>query len=121
MVAGRQPGPHASDLSCGSPGCSITIRGRAVSAKVPNRVAWTVDLLDVQPDDVILEFGCGPGVAANLVAGRLVGGHGRLVAVDRSWVAVERTRARNAGPGRAIHGAPTRDHDGRAARRRRRG
>jgi SAM-dependent methyltransferase len=68
-----------------------------VSAKVPKRVAWTVDLLDVQPDDVILEFGCGPGVAANVVAGRLVGGRGRLLAVDRSRVAVDRTRARNAG------------------------
>lgn len=66
-----------------------------MSATVPARVAWTVDLLDVQPDDGILEFGCGPGVAASLVAGRLVGGHGRLVAIDRSRVAVERTRGRN--------------------------
>jgi SAM-dependent methyltransferase len=66
-----------------------------VSAKVPDRVAWTVDLLDVRPDDLILEFGCGSGVAAGLVASRLVGGHGRLLAIDRSPVAIERTVGRN--------------------------
>jgi SAM-dependent methyltransferase len=66
-----------------------------MSAKVPDRVRWAVELLDVQPDDVILEFGGGPGVAARLVADQLVGGRGRLLAIDRSAVAVERTKARN--------------------------
>jgi SAM-dependent methyltransferase len=61
-------------------------------APVPVRVAWAVDLLDVAPDDRILELGCGPGVAAALVASRL--GQGQLVAIDRSAVAVSRTRAR---------------------------
>lgn len=65
---------------------------------MPERVAWAVDLLDVQPGDRILELGCGPGVAAALVCERLAagGGAGRMTAIDRSPVAVARTRTRNA-------------------------
>ncbi|MGY1617523.1 class I SAM-dependent methyltransferase [Geodermatophilus sp. SYSU D00691] len=61
---------------------------------VPDRVRWAVELLDPRPDDVVLEVGCGPGVAAELVCARLT--TGRMVAVDRSAVAVERTTRRNA-------------------------
>lgn len=61
---------------------------------VPARIGWAVELLDVRPGDRILEFGCGPGVAAALVADRLDGGH--LTAIDRSATAVERCRARTA-------------------------
>lgn len=61
--------------------------------KVPDRIAWTVALLDVAPDDRILELGCGPGVAVRLVGERLAGG--RITAIDRSATAVERTRHRN--------------------------
>jgi SAM-dependent methyltransferase len=61
---------------------------------VPVRLAWAVELVDPSPGEQILEFGCGPGVAAALVADRLDGG--RLVAIDRSATAVERTKARNA-------------------------
>jgi cyclopropane fatty-acyl-phospholipid synthase-like methyltransferase len=32
--------------------------------RVPARIDWTVRLLDVAPEDEILEVGCGPGVAA---------------------------------------------------------
>jgi SAM-dependent methyltransferase len=64
------------------------------AAAVPVRVAWAVELVDPSPGDRILEIGCGPGVAAGLVADRLDGG--RLVAIDRSATAVERTRVRNA-------------------------
>ncbi len=64
-----------------------------VSRKVPARVAWAVALLDVQPDDEILEIGCGPGIAVSLVCDRLT--TGTLTAIDRSPTAIERTRARN--------------------------
>lgn len=73
------------------------------SGEVPARIAWAVELLDVGPEDRILEFGCGPGVAVSLVCERLAGG--RIVAIDRSATAVERTRARNAShiaAGRAV-------------------
>jgi SAM-dependent methyltransferase len=61
---------------------------------VPDRVRFAVELLDPGPADRILEIGCGPGVAAALVCERL--STGRLLAVDRSAVAVQRTAERNA-------------------------
>ncbi|MBA2308659.1 MAG: class I SAM-dependent methyltransferase [Pseudonocardiales bacterium] len=61
---------------------------------VPDRVRWAVDVLDAKPADMILETGCGPGVAAALVCERLR--TGQLLAVDRSPVAVRRTADRNA-------------------------
>jgi trans-aconitate methyltransferase len=55
------------------------------------------------PDDQLLEIGCGPGVAVSLVCERLAGG--RIVAVDRSPTAIERAARRNAehvASGRAV-------------------
>ncbi|PJJ71822.1 methyltransferase family protein [Diaminobutyricimonas aerilata] len=56
------------------------------------RQRWVVDHLDLRGTERVLEFGCGPGVAAALAAGRLA--RGSLLAVDRSPVAVARARAR---------------------------
>jgi SAM-dependent methyltransferase len=64
-----------------------------VNRKVPARIAWAVELLDIQPDDQILEVGCGPGIAVSLVCDRLT--VGSITAIDRSPTAIERTRARN--------------------------
>ncbi|MGH3760736.1 class I SAM-dependent methyltransferase [Actinophytocola sp.] len=61
---------------------------------IPDRIRWAVEVVDPRPDERLLEIGCGPGVAAALVCERLR--TGRLTAVDRSPVAVERTRRRNA-------------------------
>lgn len=61
---------------------------------VPDRVSWAVEVVDPGPGERLLEIGCGPGVAAALVCARLT--TGRLTAVDRSEVAVERTMRRNA-------------------------
>ena len=61
---------------------------------VPDRVRWAVEVLDPGPAETILEIGCGPGVAAALVCERLE--TGRLLAVDRSPVAIRRTAQRNA-------------------------
>ena len=49
---------------------------------VPERYRWAVDLLDVQPDDVILEIGCGCGHSIPLICERL--STGKLTAIDRS-------------------------------------
>ena len=59
----------------------------------PARLQWAVQLLEVAPDDQVLELGCGPGVAVALVCERL--STGRITAVDRSASAVERTIRRN--------------------------
>lgn len=61
---------------------------------VPARVRWAVDLLDPAPDAHVLEVGCGPGASVALIAERLT--TGRVTAIDRSPVAVERARRRAA-------------------------
>ena len=59
---------------------------------IPARIRWAVDFMDVQPNDHILEIGCGPGAAAELICSRLE--TGRLFAIDRSESGVDRTRRR---------------------------
>ena len=57
------------------------------------RLRWVVDQLDPGPADVVLEVGCGHGVAATLLADRLPDGH--VTALDRSATIVTATRRRN--------------------------
>jgi SAM-dependent methyltransferase len=63
--------------------------------KVPDRIRLALHQIDPQPGEQILEIGCGPGVAAALVADR-IGDGGHLVAIDRSATALARARARTA-------------------------
>jgi cyclopropane fatty-acyl-phospholipid synthase-like methyltransferase len=65
-----------------------------MNARPPERLTATVESLDVQPGDRLLEIGCGRGVAAQLIVQRLAGGE--LVAVDRSATAVAAAADRNA-------------------------
>ena len=60
--------------------------------QIPPRIRWAVDLMDIQPNDNVLEIGCGPGYGAELVCERLE--TGRLFAIDRSESGVDRTKRR---------------------------
>jgi len=60
---------------------------------VPERLHWTVDLLDLRPTDDVLEIGCGAGHAVALVCQRLE--RGTITAIDRSPIMVGRARERN--------------------------
>jgi trans-aconitate methyltransferase len=59
-----------------------------VADAVPPRLLWAVERLSVEPDDHLLEIGCGGGVAGFLICQRL--GEGRIMAIDRSPVMVDR-------------------------------
>ena len=63
-------------------------------AVIPDRCRWAVQALAPQPTERILEFGCGPGAAAELVCAVL--STGTLHAIDRSSTAITRTTDRNA-------------------------
>jgi cyclopropane fatty-acyl-phospholipid synthase-like methyltransferase len=65
----------------------------SVADVTPEQIRWTVEMLDVEPGDRLLEIGGGPGVAASLVCARL--DRGRLRLIDRSAMAIEWTRRRN--------------------------
>lgn len=66
----------------------------SASGGVPDRVRFVVDLLDPKPAERVIEVGCGAGVAAAEVCGRLT--MGSMVATDRSATAIARTARRNA-------------------------
>lgn len=59
---------------------------------IPPRIRWAVEMMDVQPSDSVLEIGCGPGAAAELICERLE--TGKLFAIDRSESGVDRTKRR---------------------------
>ena len=60
---------------------------------IPERITWAVEVLDVRPDEVILEIGCGNGAAVSLICERLVSGH--ITAIDRSEKMIALARNNN--------------------------
>jgi protein-L-isoaspartate O-methyltransferase len=57
------------------------------------RLLNVVEALDIQPSDIVLEIGCGHGIAATLVCERLQEGH--FVAIDRSKKMIDAAVRRN--------------------------
>lgn len=62
--------------------------------KIPERIQWAVDVLDVRPSDIILEIGCGTGLAITPICERLLDGH--LTAIDRSAEQIDKSLSPNA-------------------------
>jgi SAM-dependent methyltransferase len=54
---------------------------------------WIVGLLDVQPNDRVLDVGCGPGVLVELISARATAG--RVCGVDPSDVMLRQAASRN--------------------------
>lgn len=60
--------------------------------KIPERLTWAVETLQITPTERILEIGCGHGIAAGLIAEHLT--TGRLIAIDRSDKQIATARER---------------------------
>jgi SAM-dependent methyltransferase len=65
-----------------------------MASKVPERLVWAVETLELKPSDHVLEVGCGHGIAVSLVCERL-GPRGRLTAIDRSQKMIAAAKRRN--------------------------
>lgn len=61
---------------------------------LPERISWAYQLIDVRGTEKVLEIGCGPGVAVDLVAASLTTGH--ITGIDRSATAIARAQQRTA-------------------------
>ncbi|MBE1204662.1 SAM-dependent methyltransferase [Aminobacter carboxidus] len=60
---------------------------------IPERIAWAIDHLAVQPGDRLLEIGCGRGVAMAEITPLLIDGH--ITGLDRSDSATSSAEERN--------------------------
>src|SRR5688572_27834076 len=62
--------------------------------KTPERFEWAVEMLNIQPNDKLLEVGWGTGIAVELIASRLL--NGSITAIDRSDAMIKAAAKRNA-------------------------
>jgi len=64
----------------------------AVTNKQINQ--WTVSLLDMEPEDRVLEIGFGPGIAAKMISDLI--GNGKYIGIDPLEVILSQEQKRNA-------------------------
>ncbi len=64
-----------------------------VASRIPERLVWAVNTLQVAPDDQLLEIGCGVGLAVSLVCECL--NTGVITAIDQSEAMIRLARQRN--------------------------
>jgi cyclopropane fatty-acyl-phospholipid synthase-like methyltransferase len=71
------------------------LAGRIMATRQSNldRNRWTVDLLDLEPDDRVLELGPGPGVTLGLILDQVPNGH--VVGLDHSPTMLSQCAKRN--------------------------
>ena len=62
------------------------------------RNLWTVDLLQLKPDDRIIEIGCGPGLVLEACLAQAAAAE--VVGLDHSRTMLDQARVRNAGASR---------------------
>jgi len=75
--------------------------GMILALKNRERNAWTISMLDIKPDDHVLEIGFGPGQAIQEVA--QLAPNGFVAGIDLSNVMVEQASKRNAAAIRSGH------------------
>ena len=64
-----------------------------MTERIPRRITWAVEQLDVRATHRVLEIGCGGGLALRLLASRAK----EVVGIDRSAQQVATARSRNPG------------------------
>jgi ubiquinone/menaquinone biosynthesis C-methylase UbiE len=81
-----------TQFKCPSGLCG-TLVGYGMASLYKGRQDWTVETLDVRPDDHILEIGFGPGTAIEQVSA--LAANGFVAGVDPSGVMLRQARRRN--------------------------
>ncbi len=66
---------------------------KEITTKAANRFEWAASLIQPEPDDQILEIGCGAGLLAELIAALLSAG--MLMAIDSSASMIRKSEKRN--------------------------
>jgi Methylase involved in ubiquinone/menaquinone biosynthesis len=61
--------------------------------KINERFPWAVDVLDIKPSDHLLEIGCGVGILAEQIAGKLT--TGTITAIDSSQAMIKIATKKN--------------------------
>lgn len=64
-----------------------------MQTKPGDRFNWAIKIMNVLPEDKILEIGCGTGISIESIASNLT--KGKITAIDRSKTMIEKATKRN--------------------------